>query len=258
MPALGYRTYRIRKGAIELAPLPTSETRIENEYLLFEVDPASGRIAKLVLKATGVDLAAPASKHAVVVDDPSDTWGHGVRAYDREIGEFACERTRLVETGPVRSILRVESRYGSSTLREDYVLAAGAAYVDVRVTLDWHEQLKLLKLRYPTSVVTQTATFETPYGHLERPSSGDEEPGQSWVDVSGRRPRADRDQRRQGRLRRSWRRHRDQRRPQPRLGLARSPRARGRRRLQLHGSGPPGLSRKAHPPRGRLARRRCG
>ena len=151
---------------------------------MLEVDPASGRIAKLVLKATGVDLAAPASKHAVVVDDPSDTWGHGVRAYDREIGEFACERARLVETGPVRSILRVESRFGSSTLREDYVLAAGSAYVDVRVTLDWHEQLKLLKLRYPTSVETETATFETPYGHLERPSSGDEEPGQSWVDVS--------------------------------------------------------------------------
>jgi len=184
VPALGYRTYRIRKGAVELAPLPASETRIENEHLLLEVDPATGRLAKLVLKATGVDLAAPGSKHAVVVEDPSDTWGHGVRVYDREIGEFACERTRLVETGPVRSILRVESRYGTSTLREDYVLAAGATFVDVRVSLDWHEQLKLLKLRYPTSVETETATFETPYGHLERPSSGDEEPGQSWVDVS--------------------------------------------------------------------------
>ena len=184
VPALGYRTYRIRKGAVELAPLPASETRIENEYLVLEVDPATGRIAKLVLKASGVDLAAPASKHAVVVEDLSDTWGHGIRAYDREIGEFACERTRLVETGPVRSILRVDSRFGNSTLREDYVLAAGAAYVDVRITLDWHEQLKLLKLRYPTSVETETATFETPYGHLERPSSGDEEPGQSWVDVS--------------------------------------------------------------------------
>jgi alpha-mannosidase len=54
------------------------------------------------------------------------------------------------------------------------------------VTLDWHEQLKLLKLRYPTSVDIDVATYETPYGHLERPANGHEEPGQSLVDVSGR------------------------------------------------------------------------
>ena len=132
-----------------------------------------------------MDLAAPGAKHAVVVDDRSDTWGHGVRSYDDEVAEFECVAVRLLETGPVRAILRVESRYGSSTLREDYVLSAGAAYVDVRVALDWREPLKLLKLRYPTSVETDTATFETPYGHLERPTGGEEEPGQSWVDVSG-------------------------------------------------------------------------
>ena len=56
----------------------------------------------------------------------------------------------------MRAILRVDSRYGSSTLREDYVLGADAPYVDVRVALDWHEQLKLLKLRYPTSVEAET------------------------------------------------------------------------------------------------------
>ena len=63
-------------------------------------------------------------------------------------------------------------------------------------------------------------------------AGGDEEPGQSWVDVSGARPRADRDQRREVRLRRAWRRHRHQRRAQPGVGLARPARARGGRRLR--------------------------
>jgi alpha-mannosidase len=57
--------------------------------------------------------------------------------------------------------------------------------VDVRVTLDWHEPMKLLKLRYPTSVEAERATYEIPYGHIERATNGHEEPGQSWVDVSG-------------------------------------------------------------------------
>jgi alpha-mannosidase len=185
VPPLGYRTYRVRLGVVEGAPLGASDTRLENEHVLLEVDPMTGRIARLVLKATGADLAAPDAKHAVVIDDRSDTWGHDVDAYDQEAGEFECVSVRLLEDGPVRAILRVQSRYGVSTLREDYVLGAEAAHVDVRVALDWHEQLKLLKLRYPTSVAPETATYETPYGHVERPTSGHEEPGQSWVDVSG-------------------------------------------------------------------------
>jgi alpha-mannosidase len=181
LPALGYRTYRVRPWSEEQSAEPV----LENEHLRLELDPSTGRIASLFLKATGVDLAAPGAKHAVVIDDQSDTWGHGVVAYDREVGEFECVAVRVLETGPVRSIVRVESRYGASTLREDYVVAAGLPYVDVRVALDWHEPLKLLKLRYPTSVQTSEATYETPYGHLARPANGDEEPGQSWVDVSG-------------------------------------------------------------------------
>jgi len=180
LPPLGYRTYRVRPWAVEqpaVAPL-------ENEHLKLELDESTGRIASLVLKSAGVDLAGD-GKHAVVIDDPTDTWGHDVLVYDDEIGVFACESVRVVETGPVRTIVRVESRYGASALREDYVVSAGKPYVEVRVTLDWHEPLKLLKLRYPTSVDASEATFETPYGHLVRDANGEEQPGQSWVDVSG-------------------------------------------------------------------------
>jgi alpha-mannosidase len=181
LPPLGYRTFRVRPFAVE----QPETTPLENEHLKLELDPATGRIASLLLKSTGVDLAAPTAGHAVVIDDRSDTWGHDVVAYDDEIGEFECESVQLIERGPVRTIARVESSYGSSRLREDYVVAAGAPYVDVRVALDWHEPLKLLKLRYPTSVDAAQATYEAPYGHVVRPANGDEEPGQSWVDVSG-------------------------------------------------------------------------
>jgi alpha-mannosidase len=185
VPPLGYRTYRVLKGSVEGEPLAATDTRLENRRLLLELDPGTGRIAKLVLQETGVDLAAPDARHAVVVDDRSDTWGHGVRRYDEELAEFECVAVRLLEAGPVRAMLRVESRYGDSTLREDYVLSADAAYLDVRVALDWREPLTLLKLRYPTSVEAERATYEIPYSHLERPANGDEEPGQAWVDVSG-------------------------------------------------------------------------
>jgi alpha-mannosidase len=120
-----------------------------------------------------------------VIEDLSDTWGHDVVAYDQELGEFEPVSVRLVENGPVRAIVRVESRYGDSLLREDYALSAGSHHVDVHVVLDWHERLRLLKLRYPTAIDGGVVTTETPYGHLVRMPNGHEDPGQSWVDVSG-------------------------------------------------------------------------
>jgi alpha-mannosidase len=88
----------------------------------------------------------------------------------------------------VRSVLRVTSGYGSSTVVEEYVLGARDRHVEVRVTLDWHERLKLLKLRFPTAVTAPEATFEIPYGHLARPADGSEEAAQAWVDVTGELP----------------------------------------------------------------------
>jgi alpha-mannosidase len=185
VPPLGYRVYTVHTGSIDGTELAAAGTTLENEHVLLELDPTTGRIARLVHKASGADVAAPAARHAVVVEDLSDTWGHEVTAYDHELGEFECTSVRLVENGPVRAMIRVESRFGNSRLREDYALAANATYVDVNVALDWHEELKLLKLRYPTNIEQPRATIETPYGHLERESNGHEDPGQSWVDVSG-------------------------------------------------------------------------
>ena len=33
----------------------------------------------------------------------------------------------------------------------------------------------------------QSATYETPYGHIVRATNGDEDPGQRWIDLSGKR-----------------------------------------------------------------------
>jgi alpha-mannosidase len=186
VPPLGYRVYRLLPAVVgAAAAVPATDTTLENDHFVVGIDPRTGWLERLVVKATGVDVVAGQSRgHAVVVADESDTWGHGVRAYDDVVGEFSCTSVRLVESGPVRSIIRIESRYGASTLSEELVLGADARFLEVRAVLDWHERHRLLKLRFPTAIVTDRATFEIPYGHIERPATGDEEPAQGWVDVS--------------------------------------------------------------------------
>ena len=186
LPPLGYRVYRIYVGGDESSPVVSAtDSTLENDFLAVRVDAATGWLSRLEDKRSGVDLVAGRrGGHAVVIDDRSDTWGHRVKAYDDVIGELECTSARLVEQGPVRAVLRIESRYGRSTLAEELILSAGAPWLDVRVTLDWRERLRLLKLRAPTSLAADRATFEVPYGHLERAAGGDEEPAQTWVDVA--------------------------------------------------------------------------
>ena len=190
LPALGYRTYRVVPDTprVSATSVRATDTLLENERVRLELDPRSGRIAALVLREDGrdvADLSDARRPRAVVVDDTSDTWGHRRLAYRDEIGEFEARRVTLVESGPVRAIVRVESRFGDSELVEDFVVSAGSPTIEIRVILDWREHARLLKLRFPTALADAVAACEIPYGVVERPPNGEEEPGQRWVDASG-------------------------------------------------------------------------
>ena len=68
----------------------------------------------------------------------------------------------------MKSVIRVTSEYGSSTLIQDFAMYRDRDQIEVRVTVDWHEQHKMLKLRFPLNVSPHEGTYEIPYGHIER------------------------------------------------------------------------------------------
>ena len=190
LPPLGYRTFRVTPDAAPpgRGPLRVEPTILENDRVRLELDPDTGDITSLVLREDGKDVAdviRPGSRVAVIADT-SDTWGHRLLAYRDEVGRF--ERTsppELVERGPVRGLLRVDAAYGGSRCTIDYILSKGSPSIEIRVILDWHEKSHLAKVRLATAIDADEAWFEIPYGAISRAASGDEEPGQRWVDVSG-------------------------------------------------------------------------
>lgn len=188
LPPLGWRTYRI--VPVEAAPasetsLSATDHTLENRFFRLEIDPQTGQIASLFDKRHGVEVFAGPAARAVVMDDPSDTWSHNVFRFQDEIGQFMATSVRLVESGPVLTTVRVKSAFGASTLTQDFTLYDDLPQIDVRVTVDWREKHKMLKLRFTVNQIFMRAVYEIPYGHIEREATGDEEPGQSWLDVSG-------------------------------------------------------------------------
>jgi alpha-mannosidase len=192
VPPLGWRLYRLRLGTCAVAAPPEPPVPVlENSHLRVEIDPRRGGLLSLVDKATGVDLMGPgrergeASPHAPVLVDDADTWGHDRDRWDEPAGAFVVDSVECLEHGPARRVVRVRSRFGASTLVEDYRLGHDDAWLDVAVTLDWRERRRMLKLRWPTALAGVRVTAEIPYGTAERRADGAEEPMLRFVDVSG-------------------------------------------------------------------------
>ena len=188
VPAFGYRQFRLHTGERALKDRDTaiaSERKLENDHLRVTFND-DGTIALYDKDSGGQVFSGNAGgARAVVIDDKSDTWSHDVRAYTEEIGAFGNASFRILENGPLRAAIRVRSRYGNSELETDWMLLAGARTLEARVTLDWHEHLKMLKFSFPVSVENPQPVYEVPFGFKMRPPNGDEDPGQRWIDVSG-------------------------------------------------------------------------
>jgi len=189
VPSLGYRVYRCvpvdGKGAASEEPGGSEQPVLENSFWRVELDARTGTISRLFDKRVGVEVFSGNAAVPVVINDMSDTWSHGVFEFHDEVGRFGDACVSVIERGPVRSVARIENRYEQSTIQQDLIIYEELPIIDCRVTVDWHEQRKLLKLVFPVNVKNPRATYQIPYGHIERPTDGEEEPAQQWIDVTG-------------------------------------------------------------------------
>jgi len=102
------------------------------------------------------------------------------------------DEVTLIENGPLRAVLRVKNHFQNSTFVRDITVTAGSPRVDVKMTADWHEKHILLKVAMPVSAHNDKATFEIPYGTIERPTTRNtrveqgkfEVPALQWADLS--------------------------------------------------------------------------
>lgn len=189
IPPLGYRQIRLldKESPQQNKVVSAEGNKLENEYI--RVQFSNNGTLGIFDKESGKELFSGGESgcKAVVIDDPSDTWSHSVKSFSDEIGAFENAKIKVLENGPMRAITRVITSYGKSSLTIDWILYADSKNIEAKVSLDWHEQLKMLKFSFPVDVESPVATYETPYGTIERATNGDEDPGQRWIDVSGKR-----------------------------------------------------------------------
>lgn len=197
VPSLGYRVFAVRSGEQATATdLRTDGTTIENASLRVVVDPATGCIAHLIDKRSEYDSIAAngcGNELQTFVDTPKqyDAWNIDADALKTMTPIRSADSVKLIESGPVRAIVRVQRHWGSSTFVQDITLYAGIDRIDVVNDIDWHETHKLLKAAFPLAASSDHATYEIPYGTIERPTTRNnvvekakfEVPALRWADL---------------------------------------------------------------------------
>ena len=208
IPSLGYACYELRrtKPAVSDTELRVSSHDLENSSFRISIDRSSGWVTSITDKRNGKEiLSGPGNELQLLQDVPSawDAWNIGLTGVTYP-SQF--RHAEVVESGPVRVILRLYRDYLKPGVKKDFptedfpttfftqdiVLYRGIDRIDFVTGVDWWEEKTMLKVAFPLTVSDTTATYEIPYGTIQRSTrmqnswerAKTEVPAQRWADVS--------------------------------------------------------------------------
>ena len=188
LPAMGYEVFRLYLNAEDAQSFPhvkVTENQLENERFVLTFSDETGYMTSLYDKAEELEVLRREGARLAVIEDKYDTWAHNVFKFDRQLGDMEPVYKKILEDGPVRSTIRVKYRYNQSYAVQDFSLYHDLDYIQVKVRVDWREPCTQLKIKYPVNFNFRRPTYEIPYGYLEKSANGEEEPGQTWFDMTG-------------------------------------------------------------------------
>jgi alpha-mannosidase len=214
VPATGYKLIGVVPGAGPVPAKPTlsaTSDSLENEFIRLKIDFKTGCITSLFDKRSNTEaLALPVQSEGspaaspdglpcgnllqAFVDKPKrwDAWNVDADFVKQHWDLMQADEVTLVESSPLRAVIRVKHHFHKSSFVQDITMRPGVARVDVHMQADWHEQHILLKVAFPVSARSDHATYEIPYGSVERPTTRNtpaeqaqfEVPALRWADIS--------------------------------------------------------------------------
>lgn len=199
VPSLGYKTYRMIPQAGSSAftnTLRVSDAGIENEFFKVEIDGLSGCVKNVLDKRQGRNVLDKSGRGNLIqiIDDFGNSEGF-LKSADgkldpahkwtgKTVDVDSNPEIKVLEQGPVRATIQIKKKSGLSRFTQTVALYPGVPRIDFELTMDWKGHNKMVKVSFPTSVSAPEATYEIPYGTIRRPSRGEEQNAQKWVDVS--------------------------------------------------------------------------
>jgi alpha-mannosidase len=184
----GLAVVALRPGPAPIG-LTVSGRHLENDLLRVEIGD-DGSLARVFDKRAGREvLAGRGNQLWAYVDLPRawDAWDVDAdyRTNGEEIGGPVAHE--VVEEGPHRVAVRLRRRFRDSVIDQTLRLWANSARLEFATHIDWHERHLLLKARFPLAVRAESATFETAFGVVRRPTHTNTSWDAARFEVAGHR-----------------------------------------------------------------------
>ncbi|KAL0956195.1 hypothetical protein HGRIS_002352 [Hohenbuehelia grisea] len=157
---------------------------------------SDGRITSLLDVQLGRELIPEGQTGGLVIfEDRPNYWD----AWDVEIHHLETARplkfskVSIVEQGPLRASVKAEVRYEKSTIEVTISLEGKLATIKpnsrslivFHATVDWHQRHEFLKFELPLNIHNDNATYETQFGHVQRPTHKNTTWDQAKFEVCG-------------------------------------------------------------------------
>jgi alpha-mannosidase len=203
VPALGYKVVWVGTGARAKQAGDTDATAkesgssitLENGILRVSIDKQSGCITSLFDKKSNFEtLASGACGNQLQFfkDTPKDYDAWNIDPGTLDVPPMTIDRADSVElVKTAEPGIRVTRHWQNSKFVQTFSLAADGDEVNVENEFDWHEAHILLKAAFPLAATGPFATYEIPYGAIERPTTRNnswekaqfEVPAMRWADL---------------------------------------------------------------------------
>jgi alpha-mannosidase len=196
IPAMGYKIFYFSEAKKVENPLMANNLTISNSFFEREFNESGDicRITDKKAKRQVLPQGALANTFHIYEDRPGrySAWDI-VKSYrEREFFLEPADSVKIVERGPVRAVVEVKRKVLQSQLTQRIILWKDSPRIDFRTEIDWREDSKLLKVAFPVEVFSRNATYDIPFGAIERPThattSWDEAKfevcGHKWADLS--------------------------------------------------------------------------
>lgn len=197
--AFGYKTIWLRKPTKEAAAIqPTADDAVahfgdcwDTSHYRLEFN-SQGEIIRWLDKAASRELlpaGAKANELQFFHDRPLywDAWDIDPKFEEQRAGTAELIKKELIVSGETSDIIRFEWRLNDSRIIQDMVLYSHQKRVDFKTRVQWNESHKLLKVAFPVDIVANKATYEIPFGALERPTHRNTSWEQAQYEVCGHR-----------------------------------------------------------------------
>jgi alpha-mannosidase len=175
-PSLGYTVLHVLPGpGTAESDLRADGLTLENSFIKVTLDKATGNITSLVEKKSNFEMIAAGgvgNQLQAFRDVPKrfDAWNIDEGTLDAIIPIDAVSSIQLVEKGPLRAVIQIERKWQSSRFVQRVILEAGSDHVQFDNTADWQEEHVLLKAAFQLAATSPMATYEIPYGTIDRPT----------------------------------------------------------------------------------------